>query len=44
MEMPALSPDEQVRREVAAQVEQAAQEQPETVAALLRAWMSETEE
>lgn len=39
-----VSPEDLRRREVATQLQQASQEQPQTVAALLRTWMSESEE
>ncbi|MFP4172785.1 MAG: flagellar basal-body MS-ring/collar protein FliF [Candidatus Hydrogenedentota bacterium] len=43
-EGPTLSTEEQRRRQMAADVEQASQQNPEAVAALLRTWISESEE
>ena len=40
VEIPELSPDEQRRHDMAAEVERLSQEEPETVAALLRTWMA----
>lgn len=41
VEIPEVSPTERRRQEIAAEVERLSQEEPETVAALLRTWMSE---
>ncbi len=41
---PAISTEEQRRRTMAAEVEQASQQNPEAIAALLRTWISESEE
>ena len=41
IEMPSMSAEEQHRQDVAAEVERLSQEEPETVAALLRTWIAE---
>lgn len=41
LEIPEVSPVERRRQEIAAEVERLSQEEPETVAALLRTWLSE---
>jgi len=43
-EGPAFSTEEQRRRQMAAEVEQASQQNPDAIAALLRTWISESEE
>jgi flagellar M-ring protein FliF len=40
VELPELSPEEQRRADMAAEVERLSQEEPDTVAALLRTWMA----
>ncbi|MBN2310059.1 MAG: flagellar M-ring protein FliF [Candidatus Hydrogenedentes bacterium] len=44
IELPAASPEEMRRREIANEVERLSQEEPDTVASLLRSWLSESEE
>lgn len=44
IEKPVPTVEELRRREIASEVERLAREEPETVAALLRSWLSETEE
>jgi flagellar biosynthesis/type III secretory pathway M-ring protein FliF/YscJ len=41
VELPQTSPEEQAAAEIAAEVERLSQEEPETVAALLRTWIAE---
>ncbi len=43
VEIPEASPAERRRQEIAAEVERLSQQEPETVAALLRTWMSQEE-
>lgn len=44
IDLPKASPEELRKREIASEVERVSNEQPETVASLLRTWLSETEE
>lgn len=44
VEMPAVTPEEVRKRQVAAEVERMSRESPEAMAAILRTWMSEAED
>ncbi|HRI88563.1 MAG TPA: flagellar basal-body MS-ring/collar protein FliF [Candidatus Hydrogenedentes bacterium] len=44
IDLPTASPEEMRKREMATEVERVSQEQPETVASLLRTWLNEPEE